>query len=40
MGVRCIEVEGALDEKTKLPQFNASCVQHAVREILASVADE
>ncbi len=40
LGVRCIAVEGSVDEKTKLPQFNASCVQYAVREILDSVSEE
>ncbi|KAI0757600.1 UPF0052-domain-containing protein [Daedaleopsis nitida] len=40
LGVRCLEVEGALDEKSKQPQFNAACVQHALRDILDSVSEE
>ncbi|PIL30733.1 hypothetical protein GSI_06901 [Ganoderma sinense ZZ0214-1] len=40
LGVRCIGVEGPMDERTKLPQFDASSINEAVREILESVTDE
>ncbi|KAI1790455.1 hypothetical protein LXA43DRAFT_505430 [Ganoderma leucocontextum] len=40
LGVRCIGVEGPIDERTKLPQFDTSSVNEAIREILESVTDE
>ncbi|TBU54005.1 hypothetical protein BD310DRAFT_936957 [Dichomitus squalens] len=40
LGVRCIEVEGPIDERSQLPQFDASSVTLAIREILDSFADE
>ncbi|KAI0656776.1 UPF0052-domain-containing protein [Cubamyces menziesii] len=40
LGVRCVEVEGPIDERTKLPQFDASCVARAIRSILDSMPEE
>jgi len=36
IGVRCVEVDGQVDESTGLPQFDAACVQSAIRDILES----
>ncbi|RPD70798.1 UPF0052-domain-containing protein [Lentinus tigrinus ALCF2SS1-7] len=40
LGVRCIEVEGTLNETTKLPQFDAPCVHQALKEITDGVSEE
>ncbi|KAI0638853.1 UPF0052-domain-containing protein [Trametes polyzona] len=40
LGVRCVEVDGSLDERTKLPQFDALCVTRAVRNILDSLRED
>ncbi|KAM5542180.1 hypothetical protein V8D89_004053 [Ganoderma adspersum] len=40
LGVRCVGVEGPIDERTNLPQFDTSSVNEAIREILGSVTDE
>ncbi len=40
LGVRCIEVEGPLNDKTNLPQFDPACVKRALQEILDSISEE
>ncbi|KAI8983245.1 UPF0052-domain-containing protein [Trametes punicea] len=40
LGVQCVEVEGSIDERTQVPHFDASCVSHAIREILDNVSAE
>ncbi|KAH9855840.1 UPF0052-domain-containing protein [Lenzites betulinus] len=40
LGVRCMEVDGSLDERTQLPQFDAACVSRAIRDILDSMREE
>ena len=40
LGVRCIAVEGPVDERTKVPRFDAASVQSAIREILDSVSED
>ncbi|KAI0369914.1 UPF0052-domain-containing protein [Pilatotrama ljubarskyi] len=40
LGVRCVEVEGPLDERTQRPQFNAPSVAHAIRDILDSLRED
>lgn len=36
LGVRCIEVAGGVDNNNRSPQFDASCVRQAIRQILAN----
>ncbi|OSD05676.1 UPF0052-domain-containing protein [Trametes coccinea BRFM310] len=38
LGVRCVEVEGSIDERSQLPQFDASSVSRAIHEILVSMS--
>ncbi|KAH9938994.1 UPF0052-domain-containing protein [Epithele typhae] len=40
LGVRCVAVDGPIDEKTKQVQFDAACVHRAVEEILDGVAED
>ncbi|KAI0771043.1 UPF0052-domain-containing protein [Trametes elegans] len=40
LGVQCVEVEGRVDERSKLPQFDAVSVAHVVHNILDNMRDE
>lgn len=35
LGVECVLVEGVLDEKSSVPQFDADCVRSAMHRIIS-----
>lgn len=39
LGVRCVQVEGPVNKKTEVPQFDATSVRDAIDRILAEVED-